>query len=648
MCGIVGIYNFGKKEKVAKDILKKMCNVIIHRGPDEEGYYVASKFKVQSLKLENETVGDIGLGIRRLAIIDLQTGSQPIHNEDNTLWIVCNGEIYNFLDLKEDLLKKGHKFYTKTDVETVVHLYEDFDIDCLKHLRGMYAFALWDQKKQRLFLTRDRVGKKPLYYTIHNGSLIFASEIKAILQYLNFTPEINFEAINYFLTYQYIPQPITIFKGIFKLPPASYMLCDKNGNIKIERYWELDFRKKQNITFNEAKQKIKEILTEATKLRLISDVPIGAFLSGGHDSSIIVGLMSQNSAQKVKTFSVGFKEQDFSELKYAKIVAKHFDTEHTEIIVEPKMAEVLPKLVWFYDQPFADTSMVPSYYVANVTRNYVKVALNGDGGDENFCGYLRYPAIKLASLFPFELLGNNFYTEVGKVIPLIETTSAKNKLRYFRRFFTALGNPTPVRQVLWHCFFTNEQKDFIYSDFMKSVVNQNVYHYLIDTYHTAKAYDIIDKISYTDINTYLPECLLVKMDIASMANSLEARSPFLDHKLLEFTATIPSSWKLGYGFITKYILKETFKDFLPKDIIKRHKQGFGLPIGKWLRYELKDFVKEILCSEKFIFRGLFNYKNIKVLLEKHFSGKEDHGYRIFALINLELWFRIFVDKENVL
>lgn len=646
MCGIIGIYNFGNKKEVSKDILKKMCDVIFHRGPDEEGYYIASKFKVQSLKLENETVGDIGLGIRRLAIIDLQTGSQPIHNEDNTLWTVCNGEIYNFLELKEDLLKKGHGFYTKTDVETIVHLYEEFGVGCLEHLRGMFAFALWDEKNQLLFLARDRVGKKPLYYTMHNGSLVFASEIKSILRYLNFTPEINFETIDYFLTYQYIPQPITIFKNIFKLPPASYILCNKNGNIKIERYWELDFRKKQNITFNEAKQKIKEILTEATKLRLISDVPLGAFLSGGHDSSIIVGLMALNSKEKVKTFSVGFKEQDFSELKYAKIVAEHFDTEHTEIIVEPKMAEVLPKLVWFYDQPFADTSIIPSYYVSNVTRKYVKVALNGDGGDENFCGYLRYPAIKLSSLFPFEIFGNKFYTEFGKLIPLVETTSAKNKLRYFRRFFTALGNPISVRQVLWHCFFTNELKDFIYSDFMKSVINKNVYTYLVNTYNLAKAYDIIDKISYTDINTYLPEDLLVKMDIASMANSLEARSPFLDHKLLEFTSSIPSYWKLRYGFKTKYILKKTFEDFLPKQIIKRHKQGFGLPIGKWLRYDLKDFIKEILFSEKFISRGLFNHKNIKILLEKHFSGKEDHGYRIFALLILELWFRIFIDKEK--
>ena len=629
MCGIAGIYSFSDK-LVAEDVIKKMCNVIIHRGPDEEGIFVDKK---------------IALGIKRLAIIDLETGHQPIFNENKSICIVLNGEIYNFQELRSDLEKIGHKFYTKTDVEALVHLYESYGVECLKYLRGMFAFALWDKNNQRLFLARDRVGKKPLYYTINNGRLVFASEIKSILEYLNFVPEINHQAIDLFLTYQYIPQPMTIYKNIFKLPPASYMLCDKQGNIKIERYWDLDFTKKQKISFYDACSKIKEILTQATKLRLISDVPLGAFLSGGHDSSIIVGLMAENSSTKVKTFSVGFKDQDFSELKYAKIVAKHFSTEHTEIIVEPKMVEILPKLVWYYDQPFADTSMIPSYYVANVTRKYVKVALNGDGGDENFCGYLRYQALKLSSLFPLELLGSKFYHTLGNFIPLIETTSAKNKFRYFKRFFTALGNPLPVRNVLWHCFFSNEFKNFVYSEFMKNKIKNNAYDYLVETFYSAKAYDLIDKISYTDINTYLTEDLLVKMDIASMANSLEARSPFLDHKLLEFTASIPSNWKLKYGFKTKYILKKTFEKFLPQQIIHRHKQGFGLPIGRWLKEDLKWYVKEIIFSEKFQKRKIFNFSNVKFLVERHFSDKENHGYRIFALLVLELWFRIFVDKE---
>lgn len=638
MCGIVGIYSFSNLA-IDENKIKKMCKVITHRGPDEDGYY----FGFNKSGISHR----VALGIRRLAIIDLKTGSQPIHNEDKSIWIVCNGEIYNFLQLKDELTKIGHNFYTKSDVETIVHLYEDYYTKCLEKLRGMFAFALYDEKNRILFLARDRLGKKPLYYTIHKNSLIFASEIKAILEYLDFIPEINYQAIDYFLTYQYIPQPHTIYKDIYKLPPASYIICDEKGSIKCEKYWDLDFRKKQKISFNYACERIREILKESTKIRLISDVPLGAFLSGGLDSSIVVGLMAENSSGKIKTFSVGFKEQNFSELKYAHIVAKHFDTDHTEIIVEPNMTEILPKLVWFYDQPFADTSIIPSYYISNVTRRYVKVALNGDGGDENFCGYLRYKAIKLSSLLPFEILGPKFYQKLAKLIPLVWTTSAKNKIRYFRRFFSVLGNKVETRNLLWHCFFTKEQKEFIYSDFMKNQIFEDSYKYLIDTFYKAKAYDLIDKISYTDIVTYLPEDLLVKMDVASMANSLEARSPFLDYKLFEFTASIPSKWKIKYGIINKYILKKTFEKFLPKQILTRHKQGFGLPIGSWLRKELKEYAKEILQSDRFYKRGIFNPHRVSVLLNKHFSGKEDHGYRIFALIVLELWFRIFIDKEKL-
>jgi asparagine synthase (glutamine-hydrolysing) len=633
MCGIVGIYNFGNNKPVDKDILRKMCEVIKHRGPDDEGYYLGPQSSAHSPQT--------GLGIRRLAIIDLETGHQPIHNEEETIWIVLNGEIYNFLDLRKDLEIKGHRFYTKTDTETIVHLYEEYGYDCLKYLRGMFAFALWDSQRKQLFLARDRLGKKPLYYFEKNGSLYFASEIKALREVPILDQEIELEAIDLFLTYQYIPSPLTIYKNVRRLPPASYLISGKNGIERISCYWELNFRQKKIITFPEACQEIRNILTQATKLRMIADVPLGAFLSGGHDSSIIVGLMAENSTKPIKTFSIGFREENFSELKYARIVARHFSTEHTELIVEPKMAEILPQLIWYYDQPFADASMIPSYYVAQATRKYVTVALNGDGGDENFCGYLRYQAIKLASILPFEIIKPEFYQKLVKLFPLIDTTSGIHKLRYFRRFLGALGESTPVRNILWHCFFTNELKNFIYSDFMKQKLKKNAYDYLLNTYHLAKANNPIDKISYTDIITYLPEDLLVKMDIASMANSLEARSPFLDHKLLEFTASIPANWKL-HNWTTKYLLKKTFENFLPKEIIHRGKQGFGIPVGKWLRNELKDYVKQILISERLSNRPYFNFENIKILLENHFSGKEDHGYRIFALLVLELWHRIFI------
>ncbi|MFQ3675904.1 MAG: asparagine synthase (glutamine-hydrolyzing) [Endomicrobiia bacterium] len=637
MCGIVGVYNFNKKNFVDKSLLKKMCDMLYHRGPDDEGYYVSEK-----LKVEGENYVQIGLGMRRLAIIDLKTGRQPIYNEDKTVWIVLNGEIYNFLQLKEELQNKGHKFYTHTDTEVIVHLYEEYGTGCVNYLRGMFAFALWDSKTQKLFLARDRIGKKPLYYTYDDGRLIFSSEIKSILVALSKTPRINLNAIDYFLTYQYIPQPITIFDGVYSLLPSQVLVCDKNGEMKFEKYWEISFLEKTNISFKEAQQELKNVLTESVKLRLISDVPLGAFLSGGMDSSIVVGLMSQELS-KVKTFSVGFKDIDFSELKYAKLVAEQFSTDHTEIIVEPEVVKILPKLVWYYDQPFADTSMIPSYLISKETRKYVTVALNGDGGDENFCGYLRHKAIKLASMLPYEILGEKFYVTIGNFIPVFSGSSGK-KARYLKRFLTALGVPTVKRNIIWHSYFTTEMKNFIYSDFMKLNIKQDAYNYLESTYYNSLAEDEIDKILFTDIKTYLPSDLLVKMDIASMANSLEARSPFLDYKLLEFTAKLPSHWKIR-GLKTKYILRETFKNFLPKEILSRPKQGFGLPIGKWLREDLKSYVEEILFSPSAMKREYFDMSKIKLLTEEHFSGKQDHGYKIFALIVLELWHKIFVDKE---
>lgn len=638
MCGIVGIYSFANRNIVDREILSKMCDVLKHRGPDDEGYYISD------LQLSNLQVG---LGMRRLSVIDLTTGHQPIHNEDKSIWIVCNGEIYNFLELREELLAKGHKFYTKSDVEVVVHLYEEYGTDCLRYLNGMFAFALWDEKRYQLFLVRDRVGKKPLYYTFNNGSLIFASEIKAILVYLNKMPQINYTAIDNFLTYQYIPQPMTIYENIFSLLPAEYMVCDKNGNYKIEKYWRLDFNRKEEISFDDACHRIRCILEDATKKRLISDVPLGAFLSGGVDSSIVVGLMAKNSSS-VKTFSVGFmdseeKEDSVSELKYAKIVSQHFGTVHTEIMVEPKMVEILPKLIWFYDQPFADTSMIPSFYVSKVTRKYVTVALNGDGGDENFCGYLRYKAIKASDFLPFEILGKSFYEVSSKIL---SSFLPLEKRKQFKRFSSVLGHKTAMRNILWHIYFSNEQKKDIYSKFMKEQIKSNCYEYMLNVYYNSSATDVIDKISYTDINTYLPSDLLVKMDIASMSNSLEARSPFLDYRLLEFTSSIPSKWKI-HNFSNKYILKKAFESFLPKEIISRKKQGFGVPVGRWLRNELKEYVKEILLSEKFFSRGYFERKGIEKILLEHFEQKEDHGYRIFALLVLELWHHVFVDKSLV-
>lgn len=640
MCGICGIFNFGAGKIIEKETLQQMCNILKHRGPDSEGYYL-------SPALGENRQPSIGLGVRRLAIIDLETGEQPIYNENKSVVIVYNGEIYNFLELRTQLELKGHKFYTKTDTETIVHLYEDYGTKCLQYLRGMYAFALWDDKKKQLFLARDRLGKKPLYYTVVNNSFIFASEIKSILKYKNFTPEVDLEAIHLFLTYQYIPSPKTIYKNVYRLPPATYLLINTTGKIQIEKYWHIDFTKKLRITFKDACDEIKRILTEATKLRMISDVPLGVFLSGGHDSSTIVGLMSQLSNKPVKTFSIGFEEEDFSELRYARIVARHFNTDHHEFILKPQFIEILPKIIWHYDQPFADPSALPTYCVANVTRKYVTVALNGDGGDENFAGYLRYKAMKWSEYFslPFQLVGKNLTMKFASLISPIGSLTASSIFRYIHRLLSALPDNPARRNLLWHCFFDNETKNSIYSDYMRKLfIKNDAYNYLLETFERACANDIIDRILYTDITTYLPECLLVKMDVATMANSLEARSPLLDHKMFEFTAQLPSNWKL-HGLTTKYILKQTFKDFLPKKILTRGKQGFGIPVGKWFRCELKDYIKSILLDRATLSRGYFNKEGIKQLINEHITAKRDHGYRLWALLVLELWHRIFVDKN---
>lgn len=632
MCGITGWYNTGEQGFGAGNeaLLSRMCGVIKHRGPDDEGHY-----------LDDRTA----LGIRRLSVIDLKTGHQPISNEDKTLWVVLNGEIYNFLELKKELEQK-HKFTTGSDTEVIVHLYEEYGEKCVDHLRGMFAFALWDTRKRRLFLAKDRVGKKPLYYARLGSTLVFGSEIKCILEYLGRTPEIDREAIDLFLTYQYIPSPRTIFKGVLSLPPAHTLTCSEDGRTSLSNYWDIDFRKKIDISFEEACAQTRNLLEEATRLRMIADVPLGAFLSGGHDSSIVVGLMSGLSAKPVKTFTIGFEEDDFSELGYASIVAKHFKTEHREFVLKADFIDLLPKLVWHYGQPFADSSALPSYLVSRETRKHVTVALNGDGGDESFGGYLRYKAMKGSILFsaPFRLLGDKGTKLLASLVPRTETTKGRNMFRYISKMIAGLAEPASRRNVYWHCFFTGEAKDLLYTDDMKQGLKTDAFSYLTAVFDSAKADNTMDRTYYTDIKAYLPECLLVKMDIASMANSLEARSPFLDHKLMEFAASLPTDWKLK-GFKSKYILKETFKEFLPEKIVNRGKMGFGIPVGRWFRNEWKEYFKSIVLSDRAVGRGYFRKEALENIYNEHVSGKRDHGYRMWALLMLELWHKIYCDKD---
>lgn len=631
MCGICGKFNFASSKPVEPDLLRKMCNLMEYRGPDDEGYYIS---------------GPVGLGMRRLSIIDVAGGHQPIHNEDKSIWVVCNGEIYNFPELRAKLIQKGHKFKTKTDIETVVHLYEDYGVNCIEHLRGMFGLAVWDGKKQRLLLARDRIGKKPLFYSEVNGSLIFGSALKSVLQNPEVKREINMEALHHYLTYQYVPEPATIFTQVQKLPPAHYLVCERSG-MKVERYWDLKFGPKINITETEAAERVRELVEEATKIRLISEVPLGAFLSGGVDSTIVVGLMSQLMDKPVKTFSIGFEEASYNELDYARIAAKRFSTEHQEFIVKPNAIEVLPDLVWHFEEPMADSSGIPTFYVSKMTRQYVTVALNGDGGDESFAGYERYLAFFLSNYY--KLIPSALREKI--ILPLVEKLPESAHRRSFsrrlKRFAKAISLPDEERYARWMTIFDNELKDFIYSDEMKQKVGKkDSIDYLKAAFKQADSSDFLDRLQYVDIVTYLPGALTVKMDRMSMANSLEGRSPLLDHKVMEFAATLPAEMKLK-GKTSKYILKKAMADILPQEILTRGKQGFGVPLGAWFRGELKDLTYQMLLEPRTKSRGYFNPDNIRSMLDEHQSGLTDHSHRIWTLLVLELWHRTFIDRTEL-
>ncbi|MFH1416466.1 MAG: asparagine synthase (glutamine-hydrolyzing) [Elusimicrobiota bacterium] len=636
MCGICGIINYNGRS-VDKDLLVRMNSLLAHRGPDDEGYYFGSS----SNRKKN-----IGLAMKRLSIIDLESGHQPIHNEDKTKWIVFNGENYSFQQSRKTLEGK-HRFYTVSDVESVVHLYEEYGSGCLEHLRGMFAFAIWDEKKDTLFLARDRLGQKPLYYTWQEGNFYFSSEMKSFLEIPEFRKQVNIEAIDHYLTYQFIPAPMTIWKNVYALKPATYMLVDSQNTVSTGKYWDLDFRTKTGLTYEESKLKIRELLKEATRLRMIADVPLGLFLSGGHDSSIIAGLMSEISQKQIKTFSIGFNEDEFSELEYARIIAERLNTDHHEFIVKPGYIDILEDIVWYYDQPYADCSALPSYFLTRETRKHVKVALNGDGGDENFTGYLKLKALKASRYVSpfFKIMPDAALKLILKCIPMNESIHARKSMRYVHRFIEPIKDDAALKNIIWRAYFTSEMKNQIYSEDMKEdLKGADSYRYLLDIFRNAPADNDMDRMLYSDIVSYLPDDLLVKMDIASMANSLETRSPFLDHKLIEFTSSLPANWKLK-GFESKYILKDTFRDYLPDKIMKRGKQGFSIPLGKWFRGELKDYMIDTLLSSDSLGRGYFNENNLKGFINSHISGKKDYGFCLWALLMLELWHKVFIDAD---
>jgi len=628
MCGIVGIVrNDGKP--VDEQLLARMNLAIQHRGPDEDGFYVN---------------GSVGLAMRRLAIIDLKSGQQPIHNQDRTSWIVFNGEIYNYLELREKLEKLGHTFYTNSDTEAIVHAYDQFGADCPKHLRGMFALAIWNEPNQELFLARDRVGKKPLLYAHLNGQLIFGSEFSALLLHPDISREVQPEALDYYLSFMCIPAPLTAYKAIRKLEPGHWLRWRK-GEIETHRYWQPDFTKKLDIDEEEAGERTVEILRDAVRVRLMSEVPLGAFLSGGIDSSAVVALMSQESSDRVKTFSIGFDEQDFSELHHARRIAEHVGAEHHEFIVRPDAVEVLPTLVEHYGEPYADSSAVPTYYVAKETRKHVTVALNGDGGDESFAGYERYIAMGLTEKYRRvpSFLRESVIKETVNLIP--SSPMKRSRVKSAKRLLEVVSLPRVDRYTHWVSVFNEQTKQPLYSDFFREQTQGNNPTGLLDEwFKRANGIGVVDAMLLTDQMTYLPNDLLVKVDIATMAVSLEARSPFLDHHVIEFAASLPQELKLR-RLTSKYLLKKVLRKLLPTENLNRRKMGFGVPIGHWFRGKMQPFLREVVLSDKALRRGLFKPEAVRQLIELHTRGERDYSHQLWTLLMLELWFNRFIDSH---
>lgn len=629
MCGIVGFVN-NSGRTAARDTVERMNASIIHRGPDEDGFHVE---------------GPVALGMRRLAIIDLSGGSQPIYSHDRSSVIVFNGEIYNFLELKADLEKRGERFETNSDTEVLLRLYDLYGADCVQHLRGMFAFAVWDARDRSLFVARDRVGKKPLLYSHRpNGDFIFGSEFSAILSHPDVGREVDPAAIDDYVSFLCVPAPKTAFKEIRKLEPAHWLRW-KDGKVETCRYWRPDFSTKIKIDEREAVEETTRLLREATRLRMISDVPLGAFLSGGVDSSTVVALMAQESPRPVKTFSIGFEEQDYSELKYARRVAEHVGAEFHEFIVKPNALEILPTLVEHYGEPYADSSAIPTYYVSKETRKHVTVALNGDGGDESFAGYERHAAMLIAEIYrrvPTPLRKVLLEGPIG-MLPVSELR--RSRIRDAQRFFKAANLPAAERYYRWMTSFPREEKAQLYTEDFRARVGGNDAAEVLGVWlRSSEGLGTLDSVLLTDQMTYLPNDLLVKVDIASMANSLEARSPFLDHKVIEFAASLPADVKMR-RFETKSLLKKVAADLVPREAVYRRKMGFGVPIGAWFRGEMREFVSDVLLSEASLRRNIIRPEMLRKYVDEHVSGTKDHAFQLWTLLMLELWFRRFIDKD---
>lgn len=629
MCGITGKISLTNKEVSVQEV-ERMNQAIVHRGPDDGGIYISPNKQV-------------GLGHRRLSIIDLSPlGHQPM-SYMGRYWIVFNGEIYNFQEQRDALEREGYTFNSHSDTEVIMALYDKYGRECLKHLRGMFAFTIYDEKERTIFCVRDRVGKKPFKYFFDGQIFMFASELKAILTQPEYHKEPDYEAIHHYLTLQYCPAPFTGFKHLKKLEPAHYIFLDlKTKKLEKECYWKLDYSQKLNFSEAEWKEKIIDTLDESTRLRMISDVPIGAFLSGGIDSSAVVAMMSRYSNKPIKTFSIGFKEEKYNELKYARMIANKFKTEHTEFIVEPHAIDILPLLVHHYEEPYADSSALPTYYVSKLTRQHVTVALNGDGGDENFAGYTRYAAFQASNFLDYFSLPNRL---LGRPLTTLLAKHIRNTFfDRLARFSQSLSNNYRRRYLSYTAYFTNEQKSTLYTDEFKAKVWQNdTYDIIAEQFLKSGSKNRTEQALYADFVTYLPDALMTKVDIASMAVALEGRSPFLDHEMLELTAQIPFNLKLRGANDKKYILKRALEGIIPHEVMYRPKMGFGVPIDHWFRGELKTYASDKLLNGHILHHNLFKKASIEKILHTHITTDINFSPHIWALLTLELWFEEYFD-----
>ena len=586
--------------------------------------------------------GGVALGMRRLSIIDLAGGRQPISNEDGSVTIVFNGEIYNYRELQPELEARGHHFKTHSDTEAIVHAYEEYGAACVNRLRGMFAFAVWDARQRKLFIARDRVGKKPLYYTqTRAGAFVFGSELKSLLQHPAVEREINPEAVDAYLTYGYVPDPLSIFRGIHKLPPGHHLTLT-DGRIAIESYWDFSYEETTARGADDYLEELRSLLDDAVRARLIADVPLGAFLSGGVDSSTVVALMARHMTQPVKTFSIGFQEDSFNELKYARLTAERFGTEHREFIVTPDICQIVDELAWHFDEPFADSSAIPTYMVSKLARRYVTVVLSGDGGDELFAGYTRYLTDRQRSGFARlpRFVRERLMQPVSRRLP--HGAWGRNYLHNvalepLERYHDSVS------------IFTNLNKLSLYAqDFRQRLdTHQRELPGFDDYALRVQTGEPLDEMLYIDSKTYLPGDILTKVDRMSMAVSLEARVPLLDHKLIEFVTRIPAALKMK-GLETKHIFKQAVRGLVPDEILDRPKQGFGVPIQQWINNQLRERIHETLRESRARGRGYFDPRYVDLLLAEHHRGRRDHSMQLWSLFMFELWHRIFVDDAGVI